>query len=383
MKDKLIYIAHTRIPSEMANSYQTMQMCHSFSKIYDEVELWVPELRNSEELSQVQDIFEYYSIPSNFNINFFFTIDSLLMHDMNSFIWANTKSFIFGVNMVFQVFNLKDPSISIFTRDWHALKLLVFGKKIGLIKNQIFYEAHKFSNHLVSDIKYIDGLIVINNFLKKIHQEKGINNILVAHDGVNIDEYKYVSDYKYVQDNNIYNLVYTGNLFKWKGVYTLVDSLEFITKKCKLIIIGGSPIVLNNLKKYIKNKNIYNVELTGFFPKKHTIQYVNKADILFLPNSAKDKMSFYTSPIKLFEYMAAKRPIIASNIPSICEILENKKNSILFEPDNSKDLADKINWVLENDCNDIVNQAFDDVQEYTWDIRARKIKEFIYKDKNV
>ena len=64
-------------------------------------------------------------------------------------------------------------------------------------------------------------------------------------------------------------------------------------------------------------------------------------------------------------------------LPQICEVLEDRKNAILCEP---KDLADKINWILENDCINIVNQAFEDVQEYTWDKRAESIKNFMEKE---
>jgi len=379
MKTKLIYITNTRIPSEKANSYQSMQMCNSFAKIYDEVEMWVPILYNTPELKKHEDNpYSFYGIDKTFEIKKLWTLDSRILINLNAFIWANTKAVMFAFNVLMKLRKESNNTI-VFTRDWYVLKILLFGRKIGLIKNKIFYEAHKFSNHLVPNFKECDGVIVINNYLKHLHEERGVNKILVAHDSVNINEYKYISNYKKI-DKEKYSLVYTGNLFAWKGVYALVDSLKYIAKNIELIIVGGSKNALNEFKKYVKKSEFNNIKLIGHVPKQDTIKYVENADILFLPNSAKDKMSLYTSPIKLFEYMASKRPIIASNLPSICEILEDKKNAILCEPDNPKDLADKINWVLENDSTSIVNQAYEDVQEYTWDKRAEKIKRFMEKE---
>ena len=71
--------------------------------------------------------------------------------------------------------------------------------------------------------------------------------------------------------------------------------------------------------------------------------------------------------------MAARKPIVASRLPSLQEILRDGENAILFNPDDPKDLAEKITWVLENDCSKIVEQAWQDVQEYTWEKRAERI----------
>ena len=83
----------------------------------------------------------------------------------------------------------------------------------------------------------------------------------------------------------------------------------------------------------------------------------------------------------MFEYMASKRPIMASDLPSIREIL-NENNSILVEPDNPEVLAEGIKNALENFefSASIANQAFQDIQNYTWQKRVKKILEFIYKD---
>ena len=72
-------------------------------------------------------------------------------------------------------------------------------------------------------------------------------------------------------------------------------------------------------------------------PKKRFVsKYTEIADVLVLPNSAKDKMNLYTSPIKMFEYMASKRPIVASSLPSIKEILSDQDNAILFNPNDPR-----------------------------------------------
>jgi glycosyltransferase involved in cell wall biosynthesis len=376
MKNKLIYITNTRLPSEKANTYQSMQMCNSFSKVYEDMEMWVPNGINTKEMKPYEDDpYGFYGIEKTFEIKKLLTIDYWWIHNLNQRVWSALGAITFATSVLFKLKNY-DKGCTVFTRDWYVLKVLLLGKQLGIIKNKVFYEAHKFSKHLAPNFKKIDGLIVINNYLKELHKKENIRNIIVAHDGVNFDEYSGIGEYKYSQ-KDVYTLVYTGNLFAWKGVYVLIDCLKFIDKKVELIIVGGSNEVFGNFKHYIEVTGLTNVELTGYIPKKDTIKYVQKADILLLPNSAKNKMSFYTSPIKLFEYMAAKRPIIASDLPSLCEVLEDKKNAILFQPDNPKDLAEKINFTLVNDCTSIVNQAFEDVQEYTWDKRAENIKFFM------
>ncbi|MFC1794490.1 glycosyltransferase [Planctomycetota bacterium] len=88
----------------------------------------------------------------------------------------------------------------------------------------------------------------------------------------------------------------------------------------------------------------------------------------------------WTSPLKLFEYMAAKRPILASDIEVLKEVLVHEKNSILCDPD------DNVAWQaglrrLLNDrelADQLTSNAFADLAEkYTWSRRAEALLTFI------
>jgi len=82
--------------------------------------------------------------------------------------------------------------------------------------------------------------------------------------------------------------------------------------------------------------------------------------------------------MKMFEYMAAGKPIVASNLPSIGEVL-NEENALLVESDNPKMLAEGINKVLQNRdfSAKISHKAFNDVQSYSWHRRSGKVLSFI------
>ena len=376
---KLIYITNTRLPSEKANSYQSMQMCSSFSKYFDEVELWTGRGRNTKELSEIKDVFEYYNIGKSFLIRKFFQFDSIILGYLNEFLWANLRDFVFSVNVCLHLIRYrKSQEVLIYTRVWYLLYVFRFFKKIGLVDNRIFYESHKFSKFLLKPLNRIDGLIVVNNYLYSLYKDNGLKKLFVAHDGVNIDDYKNISDYKFQAENKEFNVVYTGSLFLWKGVNTLIDSIKYLPNNVKLTFIGGSAQYLVDFKQYVKDSRGKNrVTIVPHIPKKDLLQYIEIADVLVLPNSAKDKMSLYTSPIKMFEYMASKRPIVASGLPSIKEILSDQDNAILFTPDEPKDLANKILNVLTNDCSELVRRALSDVEPYTWSTRAKNIVKFI------
>jgi glycosyltransferase involved in cell wall biosynthesis len=360
-----------------------MKMCSSFSKIFDEVELWTGKARNTKELSKIKDVFEYYNIEKSFSIRNFFQFDSFILGHLNEFIWANLRGLIYSINVCFHLIKYKNlPEVILYTRVWHILFVFMFFKKIGLVDNKIYYESHKFSKPILKILSRIDGLVVINQYLSKVYKEHGIKQVFAAHDGVSIEEYAEISKYKHKPNKEEYIILYTGSLFSWKGVNTLVDSIEYLPKSFKLVCVGGSGKYLSDFKTYVKKASYSDrINVIAHVPKIELLKYIEDADVLVLPNSAKDKMSLYTSPIKMFEYMASHRPIVASNISSITEILSNN-NSLLFEPDNVKDLAEKIQKALSLDCSKIVRQAHKDVKSYTWEKRAQNIKGFIQSTHN-
>src|SRR3989344_4893932 len=106
--------------------------------------------------------------------------------------------------------------------------------------------------------------------------------------------------------------------------------------------------------------------------------FLKAADVLVLPNSASEKISSYTSTLKLFEYMASGRPIVASELLSIKEIL-NSENSVLVGSDDPESLVGGISKVIENSSfGEMISQkAKEDVKNYTWQKRAERIVAYL------
>lgn len=173
--------------------------------------------------------------------------------------------------------------------------------------------------------------------------------------------------------------MYAGHLFEWKGANVLLDVARNFQNKEKIlfVFVGGTEVDVKKFKE--KAAGLDNVLILGQRPRKEIPLYLKSADVLVLPNIAKDKISeFYTSPLKLFEYMASRRPIIASNIPSLREVL-NENDALFFEPSDAENLAGKIGNVVDNlSTTDVGSQnAYNKVLDYTWEKRAKNILNFI------
>ena len=168
-------------------------------------------------------------------------------------------------------------------------------------------------------------------------------------------------------------VLYTGHLYKWKGVDTLIAAAGLLSQEVAVYLVGGMEKDLARLDCHLPN-----VKIMGHRPYAEIPFWLKAADVLVLPNSGKEEISrSWTSPMKAFEYMAAQRPIVASDLPSIREIL-NERNSILVEPDNPQELARGIKMALEGEAlsSGIAAQAFKEVQNYTWQKRVQKIYEY-------
>jgi glycosyltransferase involved in cell wall biosynthesis len=130
---------------------------------------------------------------------------------------------------------------------------------------------------------------------------------------------------------------------------------------------------VKKLQEFCIQNQLDNIKITGHLPQKQIVPYLYAADVLILAIQ-KD-----TSPLKLFEYMASKRPIVASSIPSTQNILKDNYNAILAEVDNPISFKNAIIRILTNPslANRISDQAFQDVQHHTWEKRADKILDFL------
>jgi len=172
-------------------------------------------------------------------------------------------------------------------------------------------------------------------------------------------------------------VVYTGHLYYWKGVDTLADAAKLLPDDYLVYFVGGTDADIVNFKN--KYGKINGVILAGYRAHMEIPYWQKSADVLILPNTAKEKISYYyTSPMKMFEYMASGTPIVATNIQSTTEILNND-NSLLVEPDSPIKLAEVIQQAVRDTdlAKKISKKAYLDVQKHTWNKRAQRIYQFI------
>jgi glycosyltransferase involved in cell wall biosynthesis len=168
-------------------------------------------------------------------------------------------------------------------------------------------------------------------------------------------------------------ICYVGTAYyKWKGLKTLIDSLELL-EGIKLILVGD--ILKEKLPDHIKNR----VKCLGYLSNPEARAVLKEAQITILPNSADTVFSrSYTFPLKLLEYMAAKTAIVASDLPSIREIV-TEDEVLFFEPDDAVSLANAVARLSKDSKlrHKLALSAWRKAERYSWEARAEKIKVFI------
>lgn len=260
------------------------------------------------------------------------------------------------------------------------------------IKQPIIFEPHKIGSQVSSitpdeekkALKQASIFFPISKGIKKeLIRTYEISNkyIHVVPDGVNLklfNEIRPETNYLIHKHNipkNNYTVVYTGSFQSWKGVETLVLSSKYISKNTTILLLGGFGKDKKRIEELVKKEKYSNIIIKGHVDQEEVIKTVKSADVAVIPNNKTTIGSKYTSPLKLFEYMACGAPIVASNLSAMREVLKEKRNCLFFEAENHKDLAKKINILLKRKVLRTTQSSHNrmDVKTYSWDSRAKQI----------
>ena len=166
-------------------------------------------------------------------------------------------------------------------------------------------------------------------------------------------------------------IVYAGSFFPWKGVSELVSAAGQLPG-CNITLLGGDRQRIAELKSQCVTGGAV-VHFAGRLAHAQVMSRLGESCIAVLPNRDETDSTF-TSPIKLFEYMAAGCAIVASDLPALREILRNEE-AVWVKPGDPSSLADGIrSLVADTQFARILGERVRARSaEYTWSARGARL----------
>ena len=166
-------------------------------------------------------------------------------------------------------------------------------------------------------------------------------------------------------------IIYAGNLYEWKGAQDLVAAAEWLPG-CTITLIGGEPHRIAELTRNIPATGA-TVQFTGHLPHQQVLENIGRAGIAILPNRP-GSVSAFTSPLKLFEYLAAGCAMVVTDLPVFREVLGN--DDVRWVPPNHpRALAAGIHELIEHPARAqaLGARARQRAQDFTWQARAHRL----------
>jgi len=175
-------------------------------------------------------------------------------------------------------------------------------------------------------------------------------------------------------------VTYTGKLYSgYQEIEHLLAAARLLEgENIMFCLVGGRADHVADFRARAAREGRANVVFTGFVPPRAVPDYQLAADALVLYYPAGLELNPYRSPGKLFEYMAAGRPILAVDLPVLREVLGDPPVARMVPPDSPRDLASAILEVLQDPAGSerMAEAALLRVASFTWEQRARQILRF-------
>lgn len=378
---KLFLVFNGRFPSEKAAALFAAKSAEAFAEEEGfEVMLLAPKRLGR----ATEDAFAFYDLKKNFAVRYLPTID-LFPIPFVTHIAFYVSYIAFSISSLLYLLVQSGRQDIIYSNESLPLFLISFFRK------KVYYELHDMprSKRLFHRwfFRRVKGIVVTNLWKKeRLMHEFGVpdDRLLREMNAVDMEEFD-ISDTRETARERLGlplqgpMVLYTGHLYSWKGVETLAEAAKLLLSETRVYFVGGTDKDVADFRT--RFDHVPNIAIVGHRPHTEMPLWQKAADVVVVPNTAKEVISKYdTSPMKIFEYMASRTPIVATDLPSIREILNNI-NAMIVPPDDPERMAQGVETLLKDPymAKELASQAYANVQDHTWQARAQRIKSFIQK----
>ncbi|OGJ56315.1 hypothetical protein A3D88_01495 [Candidatus Peribacteria bacterium RIFCSPHIGHO2_02_FULL_52_16] len=381
---RITYVTHTRFPVQKAHGKQIADVCAALAAIGHTVTLLCPTVSNSIKLSWNR----YYDLPESFKVK-------TLGHKDATRQWWVPGVFHFRINMrryqkALKTFFETHKTDLIYVRSPQLLPVLLRAKADVILELHSLPRLRK--KKFAALCNKCVRIVCLTTAMERELLYLGVKpkKVIVEPDAANLERFaKSVSVKVAKKRTKVFPLdrpvigyfgsFYTQNNIE-KGVSVLIEAiLRLRRKKVRVYagIGGGWGKEINEFQKKVRAKNLEeDVRLLGHLPPAQIPEYMLACDVLVYPAPASKHPYFQrdTSPLKLFEYLAAGRPIVCADLPPLRDIV-SKETVYFATPGDPNSFAHWIEYVLEHpdEAAVKVKKGLAAVAYYSWEKRMRRI----------
>ncbi len=351
-------------------------------------------------LSNVSNIQCHYVPPGSLfslTINYFRNYIKILSSETFDVLYTRNPNFGFlsGVfcksrfkKMVYELNGIPEDESSLFKTKYEKEKLSQQGKEKSFSISKTYSAAHAKLKLFVlkKALGFSDRIIAVTPGIK-VNLENGYNipgkKIVVVSNGANTSLFRPLEQGNCRRelglDPEISYVCFVGNLAPWQGIEYLVKAAPSILSRfpqCRFLIVGDG-VMKNELLKLSRELGVDDKFIfTGVVAYDRVPIYINASDVCAAPFILARNAKIGLSPLKLYEYMACGKPVVASDISGVSDALEASKGGISVLPENPGALAEAILKLLENSelRNQLGSKGLSYVTEnYSWYSVAKQV----------
>lgn len=375
---RIAYVTNVRLPSERAHGHQIAQVCDAITRLGHEVTILAPHRKNPLQESYTK----YYRADPSVKIQYLGDLDPIdhpyifkifQLPILNAFLRKHLRH-----HLNFDLFYTRAPAL---------LSVLLGSKKPVILELHRLPRSGK--RKFVKQCNQCALVVCLTSQMKQELMRMGVKSDHVIVEGDAFDPTLFthaphaeVAKKKWNLEADLPVIGYTGQLSSMglnKGLPHLLQSLEALLKKGVLfqaVIAGGPDSEREKLAASLSPVLRAHVHFLGFVPHAEIASVLSACDVLVYP-APKSSDPYYqrdVSPLKLFEYMAAGKPIACADLPPLKDIVD-RSTVRLYEPGNADACATAIQELIKNpaEAQKLAKAAHTKVQRYTWEERMKRV----------